>query len=118
MKIAIYIVLALTAIKAQAQTHYEGPIVDMHVHVAVLAIGHPQTQFIIAHMGFVHYRELLTIQAWKRYPWYKSNIWMDVSAIAPIMGDSPEGAQIRWVIRQIGVGQFLYGSDFPLFSFK
>ena len=84
----------------------------------MLAINHPQTRFIIAHMGFVHFRELLTIQAWKKYPWYKSNIWMDVSAIAPIMGDSPDGAQIRWVIRQIGVGQFLYGSDFPLFSFK
>lgn len=84
----------------------------------MLAIGHPRTQFIIAHMGFVHYNELLTIQAWKRYPWYKTNIWMDVSAIAPIMGDSPDGAQIRWIIRHIGVGQFLYGSDFPLFSFK
>ena len=84
----------------------------------MLAIGHPKTQFIIAHMGFVHYNELLTIQAWKRYPWYKMNIWMDVSAIAPIMGDSPDGAQIRWIIRHIGVGQFLYGSDFPLFSFK
>ncbi len=85
----------------------------------MLAINHPNTQFILAHMGFVHFKELLAIQAWKRYAWYKNNIWMDVSAIAPIMGgNSPFTAQIRWVIRQIGVSQFLYGSDFPLFTFK
>jgi uncharacterized protein len=85
----------------------------------MLAINHPNTQFILAHMGFVHFKELLTIQAWKRYSWYKNNIWMDVSAIAPIMGgDSPFADQIRWVIRQVGISQFIYGSDFPLFSFK
>jgi hypothetical protein len=33
-------------------------------------------------------------------------------------GDSPFAGQIRWVIRQIGIGQFIYGSDFPLFTFS
>src|ERR1700733_3249146 len=86
----------------------------------MLAINHPNTQFILAHMGFVHFSELLTIEAWKRYSWYRNNIWMDVSAISPILGGdlSPYRDQIRWIIRKIGVGQFLYGSDFPLFTFK
>jgi predicted TIM-barrel fold metal-dependent hydrolase len=84
----------------------------------MLAINHPDTKFILAHMGFVHFSELSTINVWKKYSWYRNNIYMDVSAISPMMGDSPFREQIVWLIRQIGVRQFLYGSDFPLFTFE
>lgn len=84
----------------------------------MLAINHPDTKFIIAHVGFVHFSELITIDVWKKYPWYKNNIWMDVSAIIPMLSGSPSQEQLKWVIRKIGIGQFIYGSDFPLFTFK
>ena len=84
----------------------------------MLAINHPQTYFIFAHMGFVHFLELTTINVWKKYSWYTNNIFMDVSAIAPMLGNSPARDQIIYLIRQIGTGQFIYGSDFPLFTFK
>lgn len=84
----------------------------------MLAVTHLQTRFILAHMGFVHFRELLTIEAWKRYSWYRPNLWFDISAIAPVLGSSPDGEQLVWTIRKIGIEQCLYGSDFPLFTFK
>lgn len=84
----------------------------------MLAVNHPQTKFIFAHMGFVHFSELLTIRIWEKYPWYTNNIFMDVSAIAPMLGGSPSRDQIVYIMRQIGIGQFIYGSDFPLFTFK
>ena len=84
----------------------------------MLAVTHPDTKFILAHTGFVHFSELVTIDVWKKYPWFKNNIYMDLSAIAPLLGDSPFRDQIVWLIRKVGVGQFLYGSDFPLFTFK
>ena len=84
----------------------------------MLGINHPGTKIILAHMGFVHFAELLTITVWQKYSWYKNNIWMDISAIMPLMGDSPYREHIMWVMRKIGIGQFIYGSDFPLFTFK
>ncbi|MFT3823328.1 MAG: amidohydrolase family protein [Chitinophagaceae bacterium] len=84
----------------------------------MLGVNHPDTRIILAHMGFVHFAELLTITVWQKYNWYKNNIWMDISAIMPLMGDSPYHDHIMWLMRKIGIGQFIYGSDFPLFTLK
>jgi predicted TIM-barrel fold metal-dependent hydrolase len=79
----------------------------------MLAATHQDAQFIFAHMGLVNFPQLLTIEALKKYPWYKKNIWMDISAVAPILGNSPFHDQLMWVIRKIGIDQFLFGSDYP-----
>lgn len=84
----------------------------------MLAVNHPDTKFIIAHAGFIHFAELITINVWKKYPWYRNNIFMDISAIAPMMGNSPYRRQLMWVMRSVGISQFLYGTDFPIFTFK
>ncbi|KAA2245012.1 amidohydrolase [Chitinophaga agrisoli] len=82
----------------------------------MLAAMNQDARFIFAHMGMVNFPQLLTIEALKKYPWYKSNIWFDVSAIAPILGNSPFRDQLVWTIRTIGIDQFMFGSDFPLFD--
>ncbi|SFD15451.1 hypothetical protein SAMN05518672_101774 [Chitinophaga sp. CF118] len=82
----------------------------------LLAASNPTTQFIFAHSGLVNFPQLITIEALKKYPWYKKNIWFDLSAIAPLLGDSPFRDQLVWIIRKIGVEQFLFGSDFPVFT--
>lgn len=82
----------------------------------MLAATHQETKFIFAHMGLVNFAQLLTIEALKKYPWYKQNIWMDISAIAPILGNSPFHDQLIWTIRKIGIDQFLFGSDYPIFE--
>lgn len=82
----------------------------------MLAVTNPEAKFIFAHMGVVNFPQLIAIEALKKYPWYKSNIWMDLSAIAPLLGDSPYRDQLVWTIRKIGIDQFLFGSDYPIFT--
>ncbi len=82
----------------------------------MLAALNQDARFIFAHMGLVNFPQLLTIEALKKYPWYKNNIWFDVSAIAPILGNSPFRDQLVWTIRTVGIDQFMFGSDFPLFD--
>ena len=81
-----------------------------------LGVTHPKARLILAHMGLVSFPHLLTIEAFKRYPWFQNNIWFDLSAIAPLLANSPFRDQLVWTIRKIGVDQFLFGSDFPVFS--
>ena len=82
----------------------------------MLAVTHSDARFIFAHMGLVNFPQFLTLVGLSKYPWYKKNIWFDLSAIAPILGDSPFRDQLVWTIRKIGIEQFLFGSDFPLFD--
>jgi predicted TIM-barrel fold metal-dependent hydrolase len=82
----------------------------------MLAVTNPEAKFIFAHTGLINFPQLIAIEALKKYPWYKGNIWMDLSAIAPLLGDSPYRDQLVWTIRKIGVDQFLFGSDFPVFE--
>jgi len=84
--------------------------------LVILAATNPTTRFILAHTGLVNFPQLLMIEGLKKYPWFQNNIWFDVSAIAPILGNSPFREQLVWTIRKIGVGQFMFGSDFPLFE--
>ncbi|OQP47585.1 hypothetical protein A4H97_08450 [Niastella yeongjuensis] len=84
--------------------------------LVILAATNPAARFILAHTGLVNFPQLLMIEGLKKYPWFQNNIWFDVSAIAPILGDSPFREQLVWTIRKIGVGQFMFGSDFPLFD--
>ncbi len=43
---------------------------------------------------------------------------MDVSAISPKLGSLPYKDQIMFVMRKVGIDQFLFGSDFPIFTFE
>jgi hypothetical protein len=78
-----------------------------------LALGHPETQFVLAHMGLTKFDETVVLSALEQYSWYRDNIWFDLSAIAHVYADSPYESQLRWTIRRIGVERFLFGSDFP-----
>lgn len=82
----------------------------------LLAVSHGDAQFIFAHTGLVNFPQLLTLTALEKYPWFKNNIWMDVSAIAPLLGDSPFRDQLVWTMRRVGIDHFIFGSDFPVFT--
>ncbi|WP_259065165.1 amidohydrolase family protein [Mucilaginibacter sp. X4EP1] len=90
--------------------------VDEDGKLLMLAVTHPDARFIFAHMGMVNFPQFISILGLKKYPWYKPNMWFDLSAIAPILGNSPFREQLMWTIRQIGTDHFLFGSDFPLFD--
>ena len=41
-------------------------------------------------------------------------MWFDLSAIATTYVDSPVEAELLWTLRKLGVGQVLFGSDWPV----
>lgn len=78
-----------------------------------LALGQPKTRFILAHMGFVRFREMLTF-AELRKAGAANNVWFDLSAIGPAYVGSPVQAELVWTMRQIGMDRMIFGSDWPV----
>ena len=79
----------------------------------MLSLQHPKTKFILAHMGFTHFRETLAFTEVRKMG-FGGNVYFDLSAIAVALHGSPDEAQLVWTIRQIGVDHFLFGSDWPI----
>jgi len=80
-----------------------------------LALDAPGTRIVIAHMGGPRFVEVATlIHVLRRYPWYRNNLWVDLSFTAEQFGSSPLGPTLAWSIRQVGVDRVLFGSDFPI----
>ncbi len=65
-------------------------------------------------MGGARFDEMLVTVILAEYPWYKRNIWVDVSYTAGLYAGSPYHEQFVWVLRQIGIDRVLFGSDYPL----
>jgi predicted TIM-barrel fold metal-dependent hydrolase len=81
-----------------------------------LAIAHRDARIVLAHACGARFQELVVVQVLNKYPWYPRNVWIDLSAVAPMYADSPYRDQLAWVARQVGVDRVLFGSDFPLYS--
>lgn len=58
--------------------------------------------------------ELLVYEILAGYPWWRANVWHDVSWAAAAWASSPYAEQFSWVCRKVGVDRLLFGSDFPL----
>jgi predicted TIM-barrel fold metal-dependent hydrolase len=82
---------------------------------ALLAIKHPKTRMVLAHMGFSQFRETMTFAMFRRLG-LRSNVWFDISAIAPVYANSPMRAELLWTMRQLGTDRLLFGSDWPVFT--
>ena len=83
-----------------------------------LALANPRTKFILAHAGFINFKELNMIRILKKYPFYKHNIWVDLSAVAIELVDSPYREQLLWTLKGVGTNRILFGSDYPIYSPK
>lgn len=79
----------------------------------LLAVQHPQTHIVLAHMFFSQFREALTFAQISRLG-MKTNVSFDLSAIVPAYQGSPVVPELVWTIRKIGVDHFLFGSDWPV----
>ena len=49
-----------------------------------------------------------------RYPWWRRNVWVDVSVTGPMLADGPFAAQFAWVLRKVGTDRVVFGSDYPV----
>ena len=79
----------------------------------VLAVKHPQTKLILAHMGFSTFREAVMYAQLPKLG-MAQNVYFDLSAIAAIYANSPVQPELVWTIRKVGVDHFLFGSDWPV----
>jgi predicted TIM-barrel fold metal-dependent hydrolase len=78
-----------------------------------LAVQHPQTKIVLAHMGFSYFREAISFAQLRKLG-MATNVWFDLSAIAVAYVDSPVHPELLWTMRKVGVDRFLFGSDWPV----
>ncbi|MGY4396122.1 putative TIM-barrel fold metal-dependent hydrolase [Sphingomonas sp. UYAg733] len=79
----------------------------------LLAAQFPKTRLVLAHMGFSQFRETIAFATLQKIG-MGGNVWFDLSAIGTAYVDSPMKPELLWTIRQIGISQFLFGSDWPV----
>ncbi len=79
----------------------------------MLSFFQPGTRFIFAHMGFTHFREVVTL-AQVRKLGLGGNVWLDISAIVPAYAGSPVQPELVWTLRKHGMDHVLFGSDWPV----
>ena len=81
----------------------------------LLAVQHPKTKIVLAHMGFSHFREAVSFELIRRLG-MADNVWFDISAIAPTYAGSPVQPELVWTMRKVGTNHILFGSDWPVYT--
>ncbi len=79
-----------------------------------LAMEVPGARLILAHAHGPGFPQLLVYEILARYPWWRRNVWIDLSATAPLMADGPFAESFVWVCRKVGLDRIVFGSDYPL----
>ncbi len=83
-----------------------------------MALANPNTKIILAHMRGTQFPETLLFSVFAKGPFYKNNVFFDMSAVADLYYESPKQEELMWTMREIGIDQFLFASDFPVFDLK
>ena len=81
----------------------------------LLAVQHPKTKLVLAHMGFTHFREAVSFELIRRLG-MAENVWFDISAIANTYAGSPVQDELVWTIRKVGTDRVLFGTDWPVYT--
>jgi hypothetical protein len=79
-----------------------------------LALEVPEARLVLAHAHGPRFPDLLVYEALSRYPWWQRNVWIELSATAPLMADGPMAETFAWVLRKVGIDRLLFGSDYPM----
>jgi predicted TIM-barrel fold metal-dependent hydrolase len=79
-----------------------------------LAMTVPEARIVLAHALGPRFPELVVFGILARYPWWKRQVWVDVSAMAEMYAWSPYAKPFAWSLRQVGIDRLLWGSDWPL----
>jgi predicted TIM-barrel fold metal-dependent hydrolase len=91
-----------------------GIVPDDHVTLFNLALAHPRTKFVFAHMGGLGFR-FWNILALARTAdgLFADNVYFDISATVVIAAGSPIEDELLWTMRNVGTDRLLLGSDYP-----
>jgi predicted TIM-barrel fold metal-dependent hydrolase len=79
-----------------------------------LATVVPEARLILAHAHGPGFPQLLVYDILARYPWWRRNVWVDISVTGPLLAGGPSAEQLAWVLRKVGVDRVVFGSDYPL----
>ncbi len=79
-----------------------------------LATEVPDGRLILAHAHGPGFAQLLVYDIVGRYPWWKRNVWVDISVTGLLFAGGPYAEQFAWVMRKVGIDRIIFGSDFPL----
>ncbi len=79
-----------------------------------LATEVPEARLILAHAHGPGFPQLLFYDVLARYPWWRRNVWIDISVTGLLLAGSPFADQFAWVLRKVGVDRVVFGSDYPL----
>jgi hypothetical protein len=79
-----------------------------------LAMAVPKATLVLAHAYGPHFADLLVYHILSRYPWWERRVYIDISAIGPLLSGSPFAEQFVWVLRKVGFDRILFGSDYPV----
>jgi len=79
-----------------------------------LATAVPEAKLILAHAHGPGFSQLLVYDVMGRYPWWRRNVWVDISVTGPMLAGGPFAEQFTWVLRKVGTDRVIFGSDYPL----
>jgi hypothetical protein len=79
-----------------------------------LAMAVPEARLILAHAHGPGFPQLLFYDILARYPWWRRNVWVDISATGPLLAGGPFAEQFTWVLRKVGIDRVIFGSDYPI----
>jgi hypothetical protein len=79
-----------------------------------LATALPDAKLILAHAHGPGFAQLLVYDIVGRYPWWRRNVWIDISVTGPMLAGGPFAQQFTWVLRKVGTDRVIFGSDYPI----
>lgn len=79
-----------------------------------LATAVPESRLILAHAHGPGFAQLLFYDILARYPWWRRNVWVDISVTGPMLAGGPFAEQFAWVLRKVGIDRVIFGSDYPI----
>lgn len=66
-----------------------------------LAMAVPEARLILAHAHGTSFPQLLAYHLLARYPWWRRQVWIDISVAAAMFANGPFAEQFTWVLRKV-----------------
>ena len=80
-----------------------------------LVLSSSDTKLCLAHVGWWKYMDFAIYGDFQSRSAIKLNVYFDLTAILPILINTPFQEQFLWICEQLGRDHLLFGSDFPFF---
>jgi predicted TIM-barrel fold metal-dependent hydrolase len=80
-----------------------------------MVLSSSETKLCLAHVGWWKYMDFAIYGDFQSRSAIKLNVYFDLTAILPILINTPFQDQFLWICEQLGRDNLLFGSDYPFF---